>query len=79
MAALTPLTSTTMEGALLELIEELSDKQANVTANPNAVQLISSYSRDGSTGQISISLTVDSTSAEGVDGKPIISATEVFS
>lgn len=78
MAALGTLVSTTMEGALIEIIESLSDLQAVSAATPDPKTLIDSYSRDGLTGQISISLTMPSVSNPDPTGKPTVLASEVF-
>lgn len=78
MAALPTISSTTLEAGLLEIIEAAADKQADTVANPDGVQMITAYSRDGNTGEINVALTIPSTSSEDADGRPVIFATQVF-
>lgn len=78
MAALGTLNSTTMEAGLLEIIESLTDLQADETTNPNGLQMITGYSRDGLTGEIAVSLSIPSTASPDAQGKPVIFATQVF-
>ena len=78
MAALGTLVSTTMEGALVEILESLSDLQAASALTDTPETLIDSYSRDGLSGLITVSLTMPSTSNPDTNGKPTILATEVF-
>lgn len=78
MAALGSLNSTTMESGLLEIIESLTDLQSDTAINPDGKQMVTGYSRDGLTGEISVTLSIPSTASPDAQGKPVIFATQIF-
>lgn len=79
MAVLQAIVSTTMEGALLEILEGISDLQAASAATPNPITMITSSTRDGVTGEWAVSLTIPTSSTEdATTGQPVVTATPVF-
>jgi hypothetical protein len=79
MAALTPLKSTTVEDALLELIEQAAELQVATAHNPQNVTVVSNYSRNGLTGAMTATITLPVSSvANTTTGLPELSVTPVF-
>jgi hypothetical protein len=79
MTALAPgdITSTTVEGALLEILRRIADLQTATATNPQNRTVINTFTQNELTGAITVALTIPSTislSAAGV----VVNATEVF-
>lgn len=58
MASVQTLNADTLEGQLLEIIERVSVVQNTPARNPNAANLITSYTRDNLSGIINVSITL---------------------
>lgn len=78
MAALGAIASTTKEGAFLEILEDLSDLQSASATTANPKRMIDSYAIDGLTGKVTVSITMQATSTPDANGKPVLTAVEVF-
>jgi hypothetical protein len=79
MAALVALKSTTAEDALLELVEQIAGLQTDTTKNPQKKTVITTYTRDGLTGAMNITIALPvSSSADATTGLPNLNAASVF-
>ncbi len=79
MAASKTLTSTTLEGQLLELIRHVQAYQGNATTNPDARTPISSpLTINAGTGIASVSLTLPVALGADTDGSVDTTAVEIF-
>lgn len=78
MASIPTLNSTTAESAVLELVEFLADQQVIPAKNPQNRTLVSTYSRNNTTGAINISLNLTSSADTDASGNLVISVDEVF-
>jgi hypothetical protein len=78
MASLGTLTSDTKEGALLEIVEQLSALQEASATTANPKTMISNYSLDGLTGILNISITARVRLNPDATGHPVILVVEVF-
>ena len=74
----TSLVSTTLEGALLEILRLVADKQTSTTSNPQNRQVVTQFTQNELSGVFTASLTMASTLANNTAGKPVATATEVF-
>lgn len=79
MAALTaPLVSTTLEGALLEILRMVADKQVSTASNPQNRTIITQFTQNELTGLYNVTLSLGATIANNTSGRPVATATEVF-
>ena len=74
----TSLVSTTLEGALLEILRLLSDRQTSTTTNPQNRQVVTQFTQNELSGIFTVALTLPSSLANNTAGKPVATATEVF-
>lgn len=79
MAALTaPLVSTTLEGALLEILRMVADKQVSTASNPQNRTIITQFTQNELTGLYNVTLSLGATITNNTSGRPVATATEVF-
>lgn len=74
----TDLVSTTLEGALLEILRLVADKQIVTATNPQTRTVLTQFSQNELTGVFTVNLTLPATLANNTAGKPVATATEVF-
>ena len=75
MAQLTPLISTTQEGALLELFEQIKDTQAQKKANSStAITILVDYTANLENDLLSFSGSLPITTSPDSQGRAILSA-----
>ena len=79
MAGLPPgtLILTTLEGALLEILRLIADRQTSTTTNPQNRTVITQFSQNELTGVFTVGLTIPSALSHGPSGL-VANATEVF-
>lgn len=71
------IASTTVEDALLEILQRVRDLQASTTTNPQNRTIINSFTQNALTGSYSVTLTIPSGVTLGPSGITS-NATEVF-
>lgn len=74
----TSLVSTTLEGALLEILRLVADRQVSTTTNPQNRLVIGQFTQNELTGVFTVSATLPASLTNNTDGKPVATATEVF-
>lgn len=79
MASAITFKSTTLEGQLMEACERIAVLQVDETKNPNAISIVSTYSRNNLTGIVTVSLTIPTSDTIDVtDGSIDVLAESVF-
>ncbi|MEG4801587.1 hypothetical protein QUB63_17005 [Microcoleus sp. ARI1-B5] len=74
----TSLVSTTLEGALLEILRLVADRQVSTTTNPQNRSVVTQFTQNELSGVFSVALTLPASLANNTAGKPVATATEVF-
>lgn len=72
------ITSTTVEDALLEIIQRIAVLQATTATNPQSRTIVTQFTQNALTGTYTVGLTIPSTLTLGPTGVTA-NATEVFS
>lgn len=79
MASPVTLNAGTLEHQLLEAIEQLQRVQLSSTRNPDGVTIVTSYTRNMSTGAVTVSLTIPTDDVlDATDGSIDVLAVPVF-
>lgn len=74
----TSLVSATLEGALLEILRLVADRQTSTTTNPQNRQVVTQFTQNELTGLFTVGISLPASLANSNDGRPVATATEVF-
>ncbi|MGC9384890.1 MAG: hypothetical protein ACP5D6_09845 [Kosmotogaceae bacterium] len=78
MSVAVTTSSSTLENQLFEVIEYISRKQADETANPDGVSIVTAYSRNNTTGLVTVTLNIPTEDVIHTNGGNLVTAAEVF-